>query len=307
MNILISTTHGWNIGDEFIRFGVQYLLEQAFDNITYIYYDRNPDMFVDGLRDWDMGSGHYSNIMNNPIAWDAIDMVVLAGSPEWLHGPLKPIYEGLKENPHIPLLALGVGYGIPNCKPSSLELEVLKRPNTLIITRQEDLAVRLTELLDKPIKVLPCPAYFCSHYLQKSYKIEDTDSPEPDTLALIIQIPDGKHPISQSLYDSCMTAIKNYDRVIVHNIDEFIHFKRLGIDVFYNPCPIQTLMEISKYESVHSTRLHGFFAAKSFSNHAVLLSDSDHRVESAAKTLYSYKGNLTRDYVLALQDWKKSL
>lgn len=101
--------------------------------------------------------------MNNPIDWDLIDLVVLAGTPEWLHHPLEPIYEGLVDHPEIPLWAIGVGYTEPNfvLPLTDAEVKVLKRENTLIITRQQELSDRLEPILERKIPSLPCPALFC--------------------------------------------------------------------------------------------------------------------------------------------------
>ena len=164
MNILISTTSNWNPGDDFIRYGVEYLLYKKYgDNINYIHYNRNPDYFKSDI--WEMGSGHKSNMMNDPIDMSLIDMVVLAGSPEFLHGPLKPLYEALSQHPHIPLLAIGVGYSndVNGISLTVSEYNVLKRDNSIIICRQYDLAHRLESLLQKPIPVLPCPGVFSSN------------------------------------------------------------------------------------------------------------------------------------------------
>lgn len=101
--------------------------------------------------------------MNNPIDWDLISLVVLAGTPEWLHHPLEPIYEGLVDHPEIPLWAIGVGYSEPNfvLPLTDAEVKVLKRENTLIITRQQELSDRLEPILERKIPSLPCPALFC--------------------------------------------------------------------------------------------------------------------------------------------------
>lgn len=163
MNILISTTTNWNPGDVWILKGCKNILNKLLSNPNYIHYDRNPNNMVNWPDDQNMKSGLRGAFMNNPIDLDKIHMVVLAGSPEFLHEPLIPIYEGLSSRPHIPLLAIGVGYSEPEfMKPlSENEKLVLSRKNTLIICRQYDLSERLIKILDREVFTLPCPALFC--------------------------------------------------------------------------------------------------------------------------------------------------
>ena len=173
--ILISTTTNWNCGDQFILFGVKNILNEMFhESPCYINYDRNPNNMVDYTGNQNMKEGLHGTFMNNPIDWDLVQMVVLAGSPEFLHEPLAPIYEGLAKHTHIPLLAIGVGYSYEDfVKPlTDCEMQVLKRPNTLIITRQEQLSNNLKQLLDREIFTLPCPALFCfKDFPEKKYDI----------------------------------------------------------------------------------------------------------------------------------------
>lgn len=164
MNILISTTTNWNPGDSWILLGVKNILKHIFlETPNYIHYDRNPNNMIDWPNNQNMKVGLHGNFMNNPIDWGLIDMVVLAGSPEFLHHPLAPIYDGLAEHPEIPLWAIGVGYTEPEfvLPLTENEITVLKRESTLIIVRQKELAARLGDLLDRAVYILPCPALFC--------------------------------------------------------------------------------------------------------------------------------------------------
>lgn len=163
MNILISTTTNWNPGDQWILKGVKNILKHIYIDANYINYDRNPNNMIDWPRNQNMKYGLHGNFMNNPINWSIIDLVVLAGSPEFLHHPLAPIYEGLVNNPHIPLWAIGVGYSEPKFMLPFTDAEkiVLQRENTLVITRQQELSNRMQDELHIPVITLPCPALFC--------------------------------------------------------------------------------------------------------------------------------------------------
>lgn len=296
MNILLSTTTGWNIGDEFIRYGVKFLLEQKYQNITYIYYDRNPDYFVDYPGNWEMGSGHFSNRMNNNIQWDIIDMVVLAGSPEFLHGPLTPIYEGLQKNPHIPLLCIGVGYSNPVIAAlTDAEKEVLSRDSTVIIARQPGL-----ELPKKPI-VLPCPALFCHDYLLHDRQFLDDFPHKP--IGVVVSAPEGNQRISPETYKHVINI--DGDK-LVHYIDDYVYLQKRGIKAYYNPEPQEFLTKLWEYKEVHTSRLHAGVAALSAHNKAIFYHNS-HRITQALipfvpvfmgnKSIYEFKDETIRAYL----------
>lgn len=276
MNILISTTSNWNPGDDFIRFGVKNLLSEVYPETNYIHYDRNPDYFIPGTGD--MGSDHKSNIMNNPIDWHLIDLVVLAGSPEFLHGSLTPIYDGLVNNPHIPLLAIGVGYSfeMDRLTISDNEKLVLGRDNTTIITRQYDLQEKLRELLGKHIYCLPCPAVFASRYF-----------PIHNGKLAILQAPTGPQGIDLEDYETTkeITQEGNYDKAF-HYIEDLKHF-RSG---FFTSEAKDLLNKITQYKTVVSNRLHGGIVALG-SGAKVRLINTSNRVQKALEPYSIYLKN----------------
>lgn len=244
MNILISTTTNWNEGDDIIRFGVQNILKKIFHNTpNYIHYDRNPNNMIDYPHNQNMKEGLLGNFMNNPIDWGVIDLVVLAGSPEWLHHPLTPIYEGLSEHPNIPLWAIGVGYSEPEflLELTEQEKRVLKRPSTLIISRQQELSDRIETLLKKVTYTLPCPALFC--------------------------------------FDEFPEKTKKFIHCPAHDLNELYQYEQ---KTFFNSDPHSLLKYIGKHEKIVTTRLHGFIAAISSGASAKLISDN-FRVKEASK------------------------
>lgn len=243
MNILISTTTNWNPGDDFIRFGVKNILKHIIPSANYINYDRNPNNMVDWPRDQRMKEGLHGTFMNNPIDWSIIDLVVLAGSPEFLHHPLAPIYEGLMDHPDIPLWSIGVGYSEPSflLPLTQSERTVLKRDSTLIITRQEELSGRLFMELSKECYTLPCPALFCFE----------------------------EFPVK------AMYCCKDQ---IVHSLEEFTNERG-----YFNSDPTDTLNHIGKFEVVITTRLHGAIAAISSGSGCVKLINDSFRAQEAIK------------------------
>ncbi len=278
MNILISTTTNWNPGDDFIRYGVKNLLTDYFkQDINWIHYDRNPDFFAPD--EWKMGSGHKSNCMNSNIDFSVIDMVVLAGSPEFIHGPLCNLYDGLVNHPDIPLLAIGVGYSDPmeNVKLTENEFKVLSRKNTLIITRQEDLQDKLLEILpDKiPIYCLPCPALFAAQYL------EDDLYPRAGEL-FIPQVNFGNQAISEDDYKK----IEIYEPdILCHYIEDFKEFGG-----YYSSEPLDLLKRIIQYQKITTCRLHGGIPALGKGSTVNFLNTSN-RVQKALEPFAPYKKN----------------
>lgn len=286
MNILISTTSNWNPGDDFIRFGVKNLLNSVYSDINYIHYDRNPDYFIPGTGD--MGSGHKSNIMNNPIDWSLVDMVVLAGSPEFLHGPLTPIYDGLANNPHIPLLAIGVGYSfeMDRLTISDNESYVLIRDNTLIITRQYDLQEKLRVLLGNEIHCLPCPAVFASEWMQVD---------NGKTLA-ILQAPTGPQGLGEEdeKYTTNYLWGKEFDKAF-HYIEDFKYYK----SGFYTSEAKDLLNRITEYSQIVSNRLHGGIVGIG-AGAKVRFINTSNRVQKALEPYEKYQKN--GEYFMSQKD-----
>lgn len=273
MNILISTTTNWNPGDDFIRYGVKNLLNSLYYDINYIHYDRNPDYFKPGI--WEMGTGHKSNVMNSNIDWSMINLVVLAGSPEFIHGPLKYIYDGLALNPHIPLLAIGVGYSFPvnNLQLNDNEKTVLSRDNTLIITRQYDLRDKLGDLLSKEVHCLPCPALFAHN--------KDMRGDQYSKLA-ILQSPAGNQSLSEEDKLNTIFNIEDSD-ILVHYIQDlkswpFAYFSTEARDL---------LLRIIQYKEVLSNRLHGGVVALGAGS-SVTFVNSSNRVQKALEPYSKY-------------------
>ena len=235
MNILMSTTTNWNSGDDFIRIGVKNILKHIFPfTPNYIHYDRNPNNMVRWPDDQNMKFNLHGTFMNSPIDWKKIDLVVLAGSPEFLHHPLAPIYEGLVDHPEIPLWAIGIGYSEPEfvLPLTDSELNVLSRESTLIITRQKELTDRIYWGLVKQSHALPCPALFCFE----------------------------KFP------DKTRGSLMPFQ--IAHSLDELTEY------TFFSSDPLDMLNFIGSHKYVTSKRLHGAISAISSGAFVTLENDS---------------------------------
>lgn len=271
MNILISTTTNWNPGDQWILKGCKNILKHIFPQANYIHYDRSPNNMIDWPNDQNIKSGLRGTFMNNPIEWSKIDLVVLAGSPEFLHHPLAPIYEGLASHPEIPLWAIGVGYTEPYfvLPFTDAETKVLTRESTLIITRQKELTKRLFIELRKPSYPLPCPALFC---------LEDYPEKTRGTL------------------------LPNH---IAHSLDE------LTDETYFSSDPYDMLNFIGSHKFVTSKRLHGAIAAISSGAFTTLENDSFRAqsaiemfkevMESSRTEITPFKTRILNEYITLIK------
>jgi hypothetical protein len=272
MNILISTTTNHNCGDDFIRIGAKNILKHIFPfTPNYIHYDRNPNNMVSWPQNQNISEGLHGTFMNNPIDWKKIDLVVLAGSPEFLHHPLAPIYEGLINHPEIPLLAIGVGYSEPEfVLPLTIaEKEVLVRPSTLIITRQKELTYRIYRETGKPSYCLPCPALFCLETFPEKTK----------------------------------GTITPYQ--IAHSLEEITEH------TFFSSDPYDMLNHIGEHEFVISNRLHGAIAGISSGAVVTLENDSfraqsaielfSEVMQGTKQKIYEFKNKTLNQYLSILK------
>lgn len=273
MNILISTTTNHNPGDDFLRIGVKNILKHIFpETPNYIHYDRNPNNMVDWPYDQNMKAGLRGTFVNTPIYWKDIDLVILAGSPEFLHHPLTPIYEGLVDHPEIPLWAIGVGYSESQfvLPLTDSEIKVLKRENTLIITRQQELTDRLTDILEKEIFTLPCPALFCFEKFPEKTK-------------------------------GTLTPYQ-----ISHSLEEMTE------DTFFSSDPYDMLNFIGSHRYVTSNRLHGAIAGISAGAFVTLDNGSfraqsaiklfDEVIQSDPTTIAAFKTKTLNNYINIIQN-----
>ncbi len=274
MKILISTTLGHNPGDEIIAQGVKRLLATAIaEDITYITYNRNPDLQTGSDRIM------RSDLVGNYMGWRPlvkhVDAVVLAGSPEWSGGPLRALYEAIEAYaPDIPLYALGIGMGNENLTLSPLDIRVLDRPQTKIITRSRETVGFLANYGIKS-QAMVCPALFAFD----GANVRDTKS---NQTLLILQRPGNRwHEVPLQILDG-ISADSKADILCLH-VKEFEYYSGIGLSPRYAGCPESFARIVSQYSKVVSTRLHGAIGALSLGVPAVVVADGDFRIETCAK------------------------
>jgi hypothetical protein len=264
MNILVSTTVQHNPGDEIILQGVKNVLNKVFitERINYAYYNRNPDLQILPLRAArEELVGNYDNEVRGNY-----DLVVLAGSPEFSGDPLKKLFEKVLEK-DLPVLALGIGTTFPNHQLTKLDVEVLSRRNTKIITRSKD----AKEVLDKhgiKSEARICPALFSATV--RGIKAGGT--------GCIVQAPGMRE--WHAVKPRYLSGLKETDEKIFFHVNEYLYFKQSGI--FVNTARDAQAV-IGCYSKIFSTRLHGAIAALSQGIPSVVIGEGDHRIETAAE------------------------
>lgn len=272
MNILISTTSGHNVGDIIIALGVKRLLQARYGDVQYFEYNRNPDLQEGPDRVQRAGLvGNYWTPEANLLKH--MDLVVLAGSPEWKNGPMQTLYQAMmREAPALPLLVLGIGLGTQWGTLTALDAVVLGRPETKITTR----SVETTQMLDKygiKSKALVCPAL---------YAFDNRARSAGQGTLLILQKPGFRwHEIKESCLEGLAPASQTDDILCLH-VKEFEYFSSLGYKPRYAASPVEFSKIVSEYDRVVSTRLHGAIGALSLGIPAVVVSDGDFRIETCA-------------------------
>lgn len=267
VNVLVTTTIGHNPGDDFIRMGCLHLFEQVFPGShNYLYYNRNPDLMVQPpysemrLPQW----GNYLTGID-----DSVDIVLIAGSPEWNGAPLARIYNQLFERVRVPVIALGVGISSATPRLSPQERLVLSSSRTLITTRSRGGAQWFAEQGIQGVKEIPCPAIFCGG--------PNLVGPRAD-LRVIVQKPGyGFQEVEPSLISD---ELKTVGSPLTFHHKEFTYFtNRWGKgSVLYTADPAAALRAVASSKCVLSTRLHGAIAALANDVPACVLVDQDKRI-----------------------------
>jgi len=273
LNVLVSTTTGWNQGDDWIRMGCINILRNCTDqNINILHFDRNQDLRVSPgagtLRTNTIG-----NYLNHQ-SLDYIDFVFLAGTPQWFSGIMTSLFQKILVK-NIPVLALGLGSLGENFNLAPHVKEIFHRENTFVSCRAKGTAERLNQQIGVQKAVaLPCPAVLSSLNFIAADK---------NGYAQVVQT-DRKIAPKNGVMDP--TVLDGLDRnypVICQHVDEWEKYTEDGFDVIHNPDPASLQKELSRFSKISSTRLHGAIASISLGTPAILVSSIDYRLNGTAK------------------------
>jgi len=288
-NILFSTTRQWNPGDEFILMGVINLLKDIIGEFNSIIYNRNPEVrqFTNYLNPFRHSKycnkffkgkgkiesflriGFWDNSFKDEMELDFIDMVVFAGSPEWMGGRLLPLYKKLL-NYEKPIIYLGIGSG------SKLSFNDIKSPYVDVLRKAKLITVRdsLTYELLKPLNphYLPCPALFSSSYEKEIREVKKIGLIFATNKSVVNnRISKKTYQYLLNLYDE---LIKNFEcEIVCHYIDELPEAFRIykGMKIHYSYDAKDYLDIYKRFDLVIGPRVHGIGISASMGIPGILI------------------------------------
>jgi polysaccharide pyruvyl transferase WcaK-like protein len=280
INILFSTTRNWNIGDDFILFGILNLFKSLLNHINPVIYNRNPNLhelrtvfnrLVDLEKDGTYQKinfyttlkpflPHYDNSWFEHLDIGLFDLIVFAGTPEWLGGMVQPMITAILQN-DIPTLYLGIGSfeGIALLTLDKMvpQDRALLEKAYLITVRDETCKKILSPL---EVEQLPCPALFAADGNQQHQRSTI------QRVAFSIQGADSKNGqrITKEVFDYAIRLLKlinkHYDcALICHYINEIQELKPFSenVPIYYSYDPRDYISIYNNFDLSITTRIHG--------------------------------------------------
>jgi len=286
--IVMSSTKGWNVGDEFIQAGVKNLFEAALPHpVTYVLFNRNPEVrksldFLNPLRRISLRNklvnllsnflriGFLDNSLKPTHPLSSVDFVVMAGTPEWCSLRVVPLLKSAYEA-GISVLFVGIGLWTD---PSKVKLRPVVRKvlhsSPLITVRDRN---TLELLAPFGAELLPCPSLFASR--------DEKTINEVKTIGIVYGTSRSEHAVPKQVE---LSAVRLFDelcdkfnvRVIVHYIDDFFsalsHFPRNAIYYSHDWTDYKTFY--LECDAVITTRVHGAGFAASMSIPSIVIKHS---------------------------------
>ena len=280
INVLFSSTRGWNCGDEFILAGIRNLIDDLGVAINPVVYNRHPDLllyeFLSNERFYlDTPNGQFpldiENILrryscraDNSVRLDHdlgfVDACIFAGTPEWLGPPVERLVTKLAASP-VPVAYLGVGYGDYQASAADslgdADAAILRRAR--LITTRDKRAGNFLNQHGISSRLLPCPALFACRDEKPVERIR--------RVAISLQNPNGAGPqtISKAstewLLDFARKAASEYEVIFVqHYIDDcaklYSELSSIG-SVFYSCEPRDYERFYRGADLTVTSRVHG--------------------------------------------------
>lgn len=264
----ISSTLGWNPGDEIIRMGIENLLRRAGGEFVSLLADRSPWAQNAHLGESggykDLNSLHYAGKIPE------VDWWVFGGSPEWYGRALLGFRDrALSGN------SLYLGIGSPHLQKRLRRSDIRSLQSARLIVCRDQNAADIVERGSgvEPV-VLPCPALFSCEDPREVVE-------SPRVIGFCWQVPgSGKQGCPEVVSDSLAAQVLKFSkrfevRVICHFIDDFAEaqerFQGLPVSLRFAGSGPELLREISGCDRVISSRLHGAIGAISSGVPALLV------------------------------------
>lgn len=280
MNVLYVSTRQWNPGDEFIRAGVETLLDAAglarqaevvynrhpgvrsfFEPLNFWKQSRSTSPLVSGL-DFALQVAQYDNSFKRSTELSVFDAVVFCGTPEWFGGRVRRLYHELRDySGEVWFL----GIGTPNRRIALTDLEVGILRRSLVTCRNESLIGMLAEH-DVEASYLPCPALLAVPETRPVPKKLETVGLVFTTKSSVRNQAIDEHRYRHQVdwYETILDAYERV-RIICHYVDDFDDACRLfGREhVYYSYEPRAYAEIVRPCDYVVSTRVHGCGIASS--------------------------------------------
>ncbi len=283
-NIVFSSTRQWNPGDEFILLGVRRVLAEIGVAHNAILYNRHPGLrapYLDrqyfrhskipggfthdtALVDLEanLKFGFLDNSLKPGMDCSFVDMVILAGTPEWCNGRMLDLYESILKY-QLPVIILGVGGDCEIYRENFREVIAKARLFTVRDRGTQD-AVRAQGFA---AELLPCPALLAVPPAREK-QVEVVQN-----IGLIYQasaaasVPwnggsDEAHEYLKTLYARLLAAggeIGLTFEIVCHYIDELplARAEFPGLPVHYAYDALDYVEIYRRFEVVVGPRVHG--------------------------------------------------
>lgn len=278
-NIVFSTTKQWNPGDEIILKGIINIFDALGLNYNPLIFNRNPsvrrlygnstysgmttdDFFLMKHIDISM----MDNSMKPWLSYENIDLIVMAGTPEWSGGRNRELFlRAIKNN--IPVCFLGID-GDYNKEQNEVVSSVLEKSKIILVRNQEV----LNSFVNKGIgaQFFPCPSLLSSknekhieevHTIGLIYRAKNTE------ITLINGWDENSYIEQNAIFNS---IIKQYGKktkivIICHYVDELILAERdfNGVDIYYSYNSDDYFKIYEQCDLVIGSRIHGIGLATS--------------------------------------------
>ena len=253
LTFIVSSTIGWNPGDELIFAGVRELVQSSLEGypLNWVLYNRHPCLKLCDRK-----------IYSNNIADQFVipDAFIGAGTPEWFGPNCEVFYTRVLETKK-PLYLIGVGCGQDASLFKEIEKQAFREYGKLFITRDWHAYQALTDL-GLEAKCMLCPSAFYQ---------ESERHNQIETIGLVMQTDQiGLHGIDSQTYNDMLEVYnslgKDYRIIIIcHFIEEFLTLReRLPeADIRYSFNLEDLIRHYYDCDAIISTRLHGALLALS--------------------------------------------
>ena len=279
LNILCSSTRQWNPGDEWIALGIRRLFRTLYPErvVNWVLYDRGPDCF---LEPW-VASARRPHLLGNSYQpaeeMPAVDLMVIAGTPEWIGPHLEPLAR-IRHTSAAPVFYLGIDYPSTELPCSPDDVRMLSK--ALIVTRG-GIARQALQALGIQAHILPCPALFAApcEYPARGLK----------SIGIVLQNDRvANQAVSAQLKARMLDMLRVLQprfsvKIICNYIDEYLEFSSsVDCPVCYSYDSGDYFRLLSDCDMVISTRLHSALIANSLLKPAII-TNTEPRVRSAVE------------------------